>query len=289
MLLAMTAYHDARCGRGRDGCADRAQDALADGRLLDEEASGAFVYACRVLVVADRYRAAATAYERALERARERGSITLFALAMAFRGSLGIHRGVLADAEADARAALDAARVGGATTALPFSLTYLALALIEQGELEGAAASLERFAQEVQHFGDMPFFLLVSGRLRRAQGDAEGALAAALEAAEGYSARLSPGRMPSPPRSGSNQHAPAGPMRWQQAPRSKPSSSRCRVSRCGPQTPSQGQPPLSDCRSAWSSSYSAPRRRSRSAPSGTCDVAARLHVPDSAALTGATC
>ncbi|HEY1538464.1 MAG TPA: AAA family ATPase [Solirubrobacteraceae bacterium] len=186
MLLAMTAYHGARRGERRDTCADRAELALRDGRLLDEEASSAFVYACRVLVIADRFAAAGAAYERALKRALERGSITSFALGLAFRAGLAIHRGALADAEADARAALDAARVGGVATALPFSLTYLAVALIEQGELEAAAAVLGRFECETDGFADVPYFQLVRGRLRRAQGDVAASLAATLEAAAGY-------------------------------------------------------------------------------------------------------
>ncbi|MEA2137457.1 MAG: hypothetical protein QOG56_607, partial [Solirubrobacteraceae bacterium] len=188
MLLAMTAYCDARRGRGRDASADRAELALADGALLDEEPGTAFSYACRVLVVADRFAAAAAAYERGLDRARARGSITSFAIGLAFRGGLAIHRGALADAEADERAALDAARAGGVAAALPFSLTYLALALLEQGRLDAAEEMLEQFAQDAHAFGDMPFFLLVSGQLRRARCDARGALETTLEAADGYAA-----------------------------------------------------------------------------------------------------
>jgi DNA-binding CsgD family transcriptional regulator len=186
MLLAMTAYHDARRGGARAACAARAERALADPRLLDEEASSAFAYACRVLVVADRFAGAAAAYERALERARALGSITSFSIGMAFRGGLALHRGALAEAEADGRASLDAARAGGVTTALSFSLTYLAYALVEQGELEAAAAVLDAFEREAASFGDMPFFLLVRGRLRRAEGDAAAALEATMAAARAY-------------------------------------------------------------------------------------------------------
>ena len=73
MLLAMTAYHAARDGRGRKACADLAARALAGDALLGEEASNAFAYACRVLIVADRFDAAASAYERALARAGRGG------------------------------------------------------------------------------------------------------------------------------------------------------------------------------------------------------------------------
>jgi DNA-binding CsgD family transcriptional regulator len=188
MLLAMTAYHDARHGHGREACADRAEHALAGGRLLGEEASNAFAYACRVLIVADRFDAAASAYERALDRARARGSITSFAVGMAFRSGLAVYRGALAEAEADAQAALDAAREGGVATALPFGLTYLTLALVEQGKLDSAADRLARFAHEIGAFADMPFFQLARARLLRAEGDANGALAIVLEAARGFAA-----------------------------------------------------------------------------------------------------
>ena len=188
MLLAMTAYGDARRGVRLDQSAASAERALADGALLGEAASIAFVYACRVLVVADRFAPAATAYERALECARARGSITSYAIGLAFRSGLAIHRGALADAQADARAALDAARAGGVAAALAFSLTYLALALIEQGELDAAAAMLEQLPREAHAFADMPFVLLVRGHLQRVQGDAGGALETTLQAADAYTA-----------------------------------------------------------------------------------------------------
>jgi DNA-binding CsgD family transcriptional regulator len=188
MLLAMTALRDARAGRGLPSCVARAQRALADDLLLDEEVSSAFAFACRVLVVADRFEAAAAAYDNGLGRARERGSTTLRAVCLAFRGGLAIHRGALVDAEADARAALDSARAGGVGAALSFSLAFLALALLEQGRLDASAAVLEQLATEGGALADVPSFLLVGAQLRRADGDPAGALGAALEAAEGFAA-----------------------------------------------------------------------------------------------------
>jgi DNA-binding CsgD family transcriptional regulator len=188
MLLAMTAYYDARGGRDMEDCADRAERALADDRLLEEECSTAFAFACRVLVVADRFEAATTAYRRVLESARARGSVASICVGLTFRGGLAIHRGALADAELDVREAVVAARSGGVALALPFSLTYLALTLLEQGDLEGAAEALGEFPRESGGFGDLPFFLLVSGRLQRAEGNADVALSTILEAAAGYAA-----------------------------------------------------------------------------------------------------
>ena len=138
--------------------------------------------------MADRFDAAASAYERALQRARARGSISSFAVGMAFRSGLAVYRGALAEAEADAQAALDAAREGGVATALPFGLTYLTHALLEQGKLEAAADRLDRFAGEIGGFADMPFFLLARARLLRADGDVAGALAIVLEAARAFAA-----------------------------------------------------------------------------------------------------
>jgi DNA-binding CsgD family transcriptional regulator len=188
MLRAMTAYHDALGGCRRKACADRAERALAGGALLGEEASNAFAYACRVLIVADRFEATAAGYERALEHAQARGSITSFAVGVSFRSGLAFYRGELAEAEADAQAAVDAALEGGVATALPIGLTYLTLALLEQGKLETASARLDQFAHKASAFAAMPFFLLARARLRRAAGDAEGALVTVREAARGFAA-----------------------------------------------------------------------------------------------------
>jgi ATP/maltotriose-dependent transcriptional regulator MalT len=185
MLAAMRAYDDARAGTDREQCADRAQSAVAGDQLLDA-GSGAFAYACRVLVVADRFDAAADAYERALSHARTHHSISAFALGMAFRGGLALYRGQLAEAEEDTRAAVDAARTHGVGAALPFALTYLALVLLEQGELGEAAATLDCFAGEAPGFAGQPFVLFVRGRLRRLEGDLQAADAAMLEAGRRY-------------------------------------------------------------------------------------------------------
>jgi hypothetical protein len=92
MLTAMLAYHSARVGEARTGCTDRAQSAL-DGDVLLDSGTGAFAYACRVLVAADRFTAAADAYERALAHGRRYGSVSAFALGMSFRGGLALYRG----------------------------------------------------------------------------------------------------------------------------------------------------------------------------------------------------
>jgi DNA-binding CsgD family transcriptional regulator len=184
-LLAIAAFRDACSAHGLASCVDRAEKALADNTL---RSSVAFNYACRVLIAADRFEAAVAVFDDALRGARERGSITQLALHLAFRGRLAIDRGALADAEADARAGLDAARAGGVGSALSFSLASLALALLEQGQLQAAAAAVKELASEGSVFADIPFFLLVRAQLRRAEGDADGALATTLRAAEGFAA-----------------------------------------------------------------------------------------------------
>jgi DNA-binding CsgD family transcriptional regulator len=187
MLLVMSAHHDARRGHDRDGCADRAERALFDDTLFDEQDSSAFAYACRVLVSADRFDTAAAAHERAIERARERGSISSFAVGLSLRAGMALHRGALTDAENDARASIDAARAGGAKV-LGFSLAYLALALLEQGRLTASTAVFQHSAQEYDRFGRCPFVLLVSGRLQHLHGDSAGALATTIKAAHSYTA-----------------------------------------------------------------------------------------------------
>lgn len=181
MLTAMLALHNASGGDTLDGCAERARAAL-DGDLLLDSGIAAFDYACRVLVAADRFEAAADACERALAHGRRYGCISAFAIGLSFRGGLALARGELADAEEDARAAVEIARAHGVVTALPFALTNLALVLVEQGEPDVAAAMLDSYVEEAPCFGDLPSFSLVRGRMRQYDGDCAGALADTLEA-----------------------------------------------------------------------------------------------------------
>jgi DNA-binding CsgD family transcriptional regulator len=186
MLAAMTAHHDARCGHLRDACVARAERVVSDDRLLDEEDSPAFAFASRVLVVADRFESAAGAYDRAIERARQRGASVELAFGLAFRSGLWIARGALADAERDARVALRGADAGKVRTARRLSAAFLALALLEQGELQDAGAILEEISHEPSGRSAMPLLLLVGARLRRLDGDPAGALEMLSRSAYGF-------------------------------------------------------------------------------------------------------
>ncbi len=188
ILLAMTAHHDARHGRAREACVERAELVTADDRLLDEGDSPAFAFAARVLVAADRFDSAESAYDRVINRAQTRGASVQLSFGLAFRGGLRIACGALADAERDARAALRGADAGGVRTALRFSAAFLALALVELGELSAASLVVEEVSHERGDRYDMPFFTLVSARQRRLAGDAAGALELTDMAAEGFAA-----------------------------------------------------------------------------------------------------
>ncbi len=188
MLLALSAYHDALKPTAREACVGKAERALAGELMFGDQTGVALYYAAMVLVMADRFDAAGDAYEKALADARARGSIWTFATASVFRSYLATHLGSLADAEANGRAGLEAVQASGSATVLPFAVSYLADALMEQGNLEQAAEALDSFPDDHAGFSATYFFFRSRGRLRLRQGRTREALPDLLEAGRHYAA-----------------------------------------------------------------------------------------------------
>ena len=106
LLLACLAGEASIGAEPADVAADLAERAL-EGYRLDEEHPLAFTFAAAALTWADRFDVAAAAFEEALRDARGRGSAPAVALISCWRSPLALRRGAVADAEEDARTALE--------------------------------------------------------------------------------------------------------------------------------------------------------------------------------------
>jgi ATP/maltotriose-dependent transcriptional regulator MalT len=145
LVLANLAFQHAIEGTSAERVHELAERALTDGRLLAEVGADgmAFYFAVNALCYCDRYDAAQQHLQAAFADARKSGSLLGFALASCFRCLAELRLGMLAEAEADARAAIDA--FGDADRALrAFAEAGLASALIERGELEAAELALQK-------------------------------------------------------------------------------------------------------------------------------------------------
>jgi DNA-binding CsgD family transcriptional regulator len=129
-----------------------------------------FYHACIALVFAERYEEALPRLDEALADARRLGSLPHVLALSCFRALPHLRIGNLADAEADARTALETGpRLPGVHAAL--ALAVLLETLAERGELEAAEAADQRYPL-VQQFPTMiqaAWLLAARGRLRLAE------------------------------------------------------------------------------------------------------------------------
>ncbi|HZE06391.1 MAG TPA: AAA family ATPase, partial [Solirubrobacteraceae bacterium] len=178
-LLANLAMEHMLWGACAAEAAELAARSLTGG-LLAEQTSGspAFYDAPYVLIVTGRLDLAAHVCEEALADARARGSQFGFGLVSCFRSDLEYRRGEIAEAEADARAAIEAADEAGWRFA-DFALAFLIDALIELDHLDEADAMLESRGHHrfIPHTFMHDQLLWSRARLRLAQGRREDALA----------------------------------------------------------------------------------------------------------------
>jgi DNA-binding CsgD family transcriptional regulator len=161
-----------------DESVDLARRALADGRLLTDEAVGGlgFVSAATALGYAGLLSEAAALFGEAIERARARGSVHDYARASVFRAFANRRLGRIPDAVADAQSALEHA-VHGGDVAGPAAHAALAQGLIDAGDVEGAAQALDpAAAEDWSDRAPYAYFLEARARLRVLQGDTGGAL-----------------------------------------------------------------------------------------------------------------
>jgi DNA-binding CsgD family transcriptional regulator len=121
-----------------------AELALAGGSLLAEHTAASMFFHMAVVALAtcDRIESALRWYDRGLDDARRRGSLTGFTLTSCFRSDAHYRAGHLLDAEADARAAVAARGLGEHSVLAPAASAHLVQVLIERGELGEAEACL---------------------------------------------------------------------------------------------------------------------------------------------------
>jgi DNA-binding CsgD family transcriptional regulator len=179
-LLVLLASELARTGESPEKARLLVQRALAGGLLLGDESWQPYVVAVAVLVSLDDLDTAVRLYTDWLELARKRGSPFAFAHASSFRAMAMLRRGDLAEAEADARAGLDAP--------LPLAFTYALLAdvLAERGDLAEAIGTLDRAGPPDENRPTYQTSVLLEprARLRIASGDTAQGLADLLAAGE---------------------------------------------------------------------------------------------------------
>ena len=183
-LLQLTNLAMLRWLRGSsDEAAALAEQAVGDGRLLAAETSDSLaVYqAAFVLTYAERFEQAEALLEAILADARAKGSVFGFSSASAIRANLAFRRGDVVATEAEVRNALEVPALP--PFARPMVYTYLALALVERGELDEADRAITEsgvgpYLPELLHF-NLAFH--VRALLRLAQGRPDEALADLLE------------------------------------------------------------------------------------------------------------
>jgi DNA-binding CsgD family transcriptional regulator len=178
-LLGHLAHLRMDTGSSAANAAELAERVLANERVVMEVGfDAAWLLACiLVLRGAERYEGALRALDLALEAARRRGAEAGFATASVLRASVFLNMGDIPAAEADARAALDAAQARNWLW-LP-SVAMLVDVLVESDRLDEA----EELLSEHRALGELPdvrpatVLVLSRAGLRAAQGRLVEALA----------------------------------------------------------------------------------------------------------------
>jgi DNA-binding CsgD family transcriptional regulator len=173
-------------------------------KLLPEAVARApfFYHACNALAFAERYEEALSRFDEALADARRLGSLPHVLGLSCYRALLHLRVGNLADAEADARVALEAGpRLPGFHAAV--ALAALLETLAEQGELDAAEALNERFrlAEQFPTMLQTGWLLAARGRLRLAELRAAAALDDLIAAGDLFAQLRSPSPNTAPWRS----------------------------------------------------------------------------------------
>ncbi|HWI73095.1 MAG TPA: LuxR C-terminal-related transcriptional regulator, partial [Baekduia sp.] len=154
----------------------------------DDELTGTFYMVVIGLELADGLDAADAALDQARADARARASIPSLAYVAMHQAAVALRRGAVAVAEDEARTALALLTGHGLDLGVTFARAMLALALLGQGDVAGAA-------QACAYAGDVPSGLfddeLLRARavVRSAQGDHDGGVAAL----RAYGARIEAG------------------------------------------------------------------------------------------------
>jgi len=179
LLLASLAFYCMAEGRPADHVRAIAERALGGGLLPDVSGEYWIFYGLiSALIFADQFELADSWLARAVTEAQAHGSVFEFASASAFRASVAYRTGNLVQAEADGRAALEAA---GPSSTLVVNVALLPLldTLIDRGEFAaGERLAIGDVAESFAHDGmTYQLALVARGRLRIAQGRVQQGLA----------------------------------------------------------------------------------------------------------------
>ena len=174
LQLVHLVYQSARSGaRPHDEVARLAHRAVADGALLHDSAAdpGPCAAACYGLLYAGESDAAIAQLAQAIELSQRDGSPVAFGMFSLARGTAHYLRGELLEALAD----LDSASSTygeGYEQGQPETMAFLALCMIERGDLAGAARALELPGDQERYRAQASFrsYLYALGRLRATRG-----------------------------------------------------------------------------------------------------------------------
>jgi DNA-binding CsgD family transcriptional regulator/tetratricopeptide (TPR) repeat protein len=160
-----------------------AQSALAGGELL-ARGDAVFAFACAMLIYTESFEAAKNFLDQALCGAAAGGSAPAFISASGQRALLNTRRGALLEAEADARAALEASELLGGQLWQAHTLTALIDVLLARGQATQAATELGRAlpSHEAPSGNQGALLLEARGRLRLELGETRAAVTDLLEA-----------------------------------------------------------------------------------------------------------
>ena len=181
LLDAVIALHETAAADPRG--AGRAHEALTDGTLVAQaNGEGPLVCGWITLVAADDP-LALSSLDDAVVQAHEHGSRRALAAALTFRSLARQRAGRPVDAVDDAQAALDHAFSGRVDLDPRFAAGYLAQALLDMGDLDGAERALTSVRGfETADAGPRYYSREAAARLRRLQGHLGDALAIAVDA-----------------------------------------------------------------------------------------------------------
>jgi DNA-binding CsgD family transcriptional regulator len=145
LVQASLAFERARASESEPEAAAHLERALAGGRLLGEQevdVAGPFYVLLVGLLATDALDLADACLEQAIAAARDQASIPALAFVVEFRGWVSLRRGALAEAEEDARTALELLTTNDIQLGRAYALALLIEALIAEGQVEAAEQAL---------------------------------------------------------------------------------------------------------------------------------------------------
>jgi len=185
LVLASLAFERARASELEGEAVRHIERALAAGGLLDQQPDvvGPFYALMIGLLATDALDLARSCLEQALAEAHARSSIPATAFLTAHRGWFCLRGGDVANAEADARTALDLLTAHDIRLGSRFALALLIESLIETGQVDAAEEALRSSGLEPEIPPGLANNALFEARglLRLAQGNARAALDDLLE------------------------------------------------------------------------------------------------------------